>query len=161
TAKDSIMLPTINFTETTAYRYLTDNYIGLSEWTLKDLFSNDPQRFAKFSLQLQVILFGYELNCSTDENMALLVQLAQVYKLDEAIQEMFSGHKINVTEGRQVLHTALRKPVGQEVLVDGEDIMPKVHAVKAQMKAFCEKIHSGEWKGFTGKAITDIVNIGI
>lgn len=155
------MLPTINFTETTAYRYLTDHYIGLSEWTLKDLFANDPQRFAKFSLQLQDILFDYSKNRITDETMALLVQLARECKLDEAIQAMFSGHKINVTEGRQVLHTALRKPVGQEVLVDGEDIMPKVHAVKAQMKAFCEKIHSGEWKGFTGKAITDIVNIGI
>lgn len=155
------MLPTINFTETTAYRYLTDHYIGLSEWTLKDLFANDPQRFAKFSLQLQDILFDYSKNRITDETMALLVQLARECKLDEAIQAMFSGHKINVTEGRQVLHTALRKPVGQKVLVDGEDIMPKVHAVKAQMKAFCEKIHSGEWKGFTGKAITDIVNIGI
>lgn len=155
------MLPTINFTETTAYRYLTDHYIGLSEWTLKDLFANDPQRFAKFSLQLQDILFDYSKNRITDETMALLVQLARECKLDEAIQAMFSGHKINVTEGRQVLHTALRKPVGQEVLVDGEDIMPKVHAVKTQMKAFCETIHSGEWKGFTGKAITDIVNIGI
>src|SRR5690606_18086254 len=105
TAKDSIMLPTINFTETTAYRYLTDHYIGLSEWTLKDLFANDPQRFAKFSLQLQDILFDYSKNRITDETMALLVQLARECKLDEAIQAMFSGHKINVTEGRQVLHT--------------------------------------------------------
>lgn len=155
------MLPAVNFTETAAYRYLADHYIGLSEQTLKDLFAADPQRFAKFSLYLHDILFDYSKNRVNDETMALLVQLARECKLDEAIAAMFSGQKINATEGRQVLHTALRKPTGQEMWVDGVDVMPKVHAVKAQMKAFCAEVHSGEWKGFTGKAVTDIVNIGI
>src|SRR5690606_8622561 len=148
------MVPTKNFTETTAYRYFTHHDIGLSEWMLNDPVANDPQRLAKLSLQLQDILFGYSTKKITAATMPLLLQRPRECRLGEAIQGMLSGHKINVTEGRQVLHTALRKPVGQEVLVEGEDIMAKVHAVKAQMKAFCEKIHSGEWKGFTGKAIT-------
>lgn len=155
------MLPAINFTETTAYRNLANHYIRLSEQTLQDLFARDPQRFTKFSLYLQDILFDYSKNRINEETMALLVQLARECKLDEAIEAMFLGQKINVTEGREVLHTALRKPAGQKMRVEGEDIMPKVYAVKAQMQAFCKKVHSGEWRGFTGKTITDVVNIGI
>src|SRR5690606_19860472 len=90
-----------------------------------------------------------------------LIQLAKECKLDAAIKAMFAGEKINVTEGRQVLHTALRNQSDQPVLVDGEDVMPKVRAVLAHMKDFVNQIVSGEWKGFTGKEITDVVNIGI
>jgi glucose-6-phosphate isomerase len=142
------MLPAVNFTETSAYRYLADHYISLNEKTLKDLFAEDSARFDKFSLFLGDILFDYSKNRINDETKALL-------------EAMFSGEKINVTEGRQVLHTALRQPKGQSVLVEGEDVMPKVHAVKQQMKDFCTAIHSGNWRGYTGKAITDVVNIGI
>lgn len=155
------MLPTINFTETNAYRYLANHYIDLSAKSLKDLFATDSTRFDKFSLFLGDILFDYSKNRIDDETKALLVQLARECQLDTAIEAMFSGEKINTTEGRQVLHTALRRPSGQSLWVDGEDIMPRIYAVKQQMKAFCAEIHSGNWKGYTGKAIRDVVNIGI
>jgi len=155
------MLPKINFTETPAYRYLADHFIGLNERSLKELFDKDPSRFEKFSLFLGDILFDYSKNRINEQTLALLIQLAKECQLDEAIRAMFAGEKINVTEGRAVLHTALRNRSGNPIQVDGEDIMVKIKAVQDQMKAFCAKIHSGEWKGFTGKAITDVVNIGI
>ncbi len=155
------MLPKINFTETPAYQYLADHFIDLSEKPLKELFAEDANRYEKFSLFLEDILFDYSKNRVNEQTMALLIQLARECQLDVAIGAMFAGEKINVTEGRQVLHTALRNRSGNPIWVEGEDIMLKVRAVQKQMKAFCAKILSGEWKGFTGKAITDIVNIGI
>ena len=155
------MLPKIDFTKTSAYNYLVDHFISLSEVSLKELFQQDPERFDKFSITFNDILVDYSKNRVNEKTMALLLQLAKECKLDEAIAAMFSGEKINVTEGRQVLHTALRNQSSQPVLVDGEDVMPKVRAVKAHMKEFCEQIISGQWKGFTGKEITDVVNIGI
>lgn len=155
------MLPKINFTTTSAYKYLVDHYIEINKKSLKDLFAEDPERFEKFSLQLGDILLDYSKNRITDETKALLIQLARECKLDEAIKAMFSGEAINETEGRQVLHTALRNKSGKPVLVDGKDVIPEVQAVLSQMKSFCQQIHSGEWKGYTGKSITDVVNIGI
>lgn len=155
------MLPKIDFTKTSAYNYLVDHFISLSEVSLKELFQQDPERFDKFSITFNDILVDYSKNRVNEKTMALLLQLAKECKLDEAIAAMFSGEKINVTEGRQVLHTALRNQSSQPVMVDGEDVMPKVRAVKAHMKEFCEQIISGQWKGFTGKEITDVVNIGI
>ncbi len=155
------MLPKINFTETPAYRYLADHFINLSEKSLRELFAEDTYRFEKFSLFLDDILFDYSKNRINEQTVALLIQLARECKLDEAIQAMFAGEKINVTEGRQVLHTALRNRSDAPIWVDGEDITIKIRAVQQQMKTFCAKILSGEWKGFTGKAITDVVNIGI
>jgi len=155
------MLPKIDFTKTQAYKYLTDHYITLNEKTLKDLFVADPSRFEKFSVQLHDILLDYSKNRIDDQTMALLIQLAKECQLNEAIQAMFNGEKINETEGRQVLHTALRNRSGNPIVVDGEDVMPKVNAVLQHMKDFTHRILSGEWKGYTGKEITDVVNIGI
>jgi glucose-6-phosphate isomerase len=155
------MLPSINFTETPAYQYLADHYIAINEKSIRQLFQEDPQRFGNFSVQLNDILLDYSKNRINAETFALLIQLARECQLEKAIHAMFSGEKINVTEGRQVLHTALRNQSGNPIIVDGEDVMPKVKAVKEQMKAFCQQIHSGAWKGYTGKTITDVVNIGI
>lgn len=155
------MFPKINFTTTNAYKYLVDHYITINEKTLKDLFAEDSARFNKFSITFNDILVDYSKNRINDQTLALLIQLAKECQLDEAIQAMFAGEKINVTEGRQVLHTALRNQSNQPIMVDGEDVMPKVRAVLAHMKTFVNQVVSGEWKGFTGNAITDVVNIGI
>ncbi len=155
------MLPQINFTQTQAYKYLADHYISINGHALKDLFAADPLRFEKFSVRLEDILLDYSKNRIDEQTIALLMQLARECKLDDAIKAMFGGKKINVTEGREVLHTALRNQSGAPVLVDGEDVMPKVKAVLAHMKDFTNRILSGEWKGYTGREITDVVNIGI
>ncbi|MFD2743458.1 MULTISPECIES: glucose-6-phosphate isomerase [Sphingobacterium] len=155
------MLPKINFTETASYKYLVDHYIDLNTHSLKDLFAEDAERFEKFSIHFGDILLDYSKNRINDETKALLIQLARECKLGDAIKAMFSGEAINETEGRPVLHTALRNRSNKPVLVDGQDVMPQINDVLAQMKAFCEQIHSGSWKGFTGKEITDVVNIGI
>lgn len=155
------MLPNIDFTQTKAYQYLADHYITLNTHSLKDLFAQDPKRFEKFSILHQDVLLDYSKNRINEETVALLVQLAKECQLKDAIEAMFTGQKINVTEGREVLHTALRNRANTPVLVDGVDVMPQINAVLAHMKDFTHRILSGEWKGYTGKAITDVVNIGI
>jgi glucose-6-phosphate isomerase len=155
------MLPTVNFTETDAYKYLADHFISINEKDLKQLFTEDEGRFEKFSLIFEDILFDYSKNRIDDTTIALLIQLARECKLDEAIKAMFSGDKINQTEGRQVLHIALREPANGEILVDGKNVVEDVHQVLGKMEKFSNAIISGEWKGYTGKAITDMVNIGI
>jgi glucose-6-phosphate isomerase len=159
--KSSIMLPTIDFTTTPAYKYLTDHFIDINETDLKELFIQDPDRFKKFSILFEDILFDFSKNRINDTTLALLVQLAKECKLDEAIKAMFSGAKINQTENREVLHVALRNQSNTPILIEGKDIMPEVNAVLAKMEKFSDSIISGSWKGYTGKAITDIVNIGI
>lgn len=155
------MLPKIDFTETAAYQYLADHYNRTEARSLRELFASDPERFDKFSLAFEDILLDYSKNRIDEETVALLVQLARECELDKAIEAMFTGAKINETEGREVLHTALRSPAGATVFVDGENVIPKVQAVLARMRGFTERILSGAWKGYTGKAITDVVNIGI
>ncbi|UIR55888.1 glucose-6-phosphate isomerase [Sphingobacterium sp. SRCM116780] len=155
------MLPKIDFTETVAYRYLADHYIKINEYSLKDLFHEDPFRFEKYSIEFKDILLDYSKNRVNHETLALLRQLAKECHLDKAIQAMFQGEKINETEGREVLHTALRNQSGKPVMVDGKDVMIDVNEVLDQMKSFTNRILSGEWKGYTGKTITDVVNIGI
>jgi glucose-6-phosphate isomerase len=155
------MLPTTDFTTTQAYKYLTDHYIDIVSKSLKELFDADDQRFNKFSIQFEDILLDYSKNRIDDETIALLIQLAKECSLKEAINAMYSGEKINVTEDRQVLHIALRNRSNTPIYVDGKDVMPDVNKVLDQMKSFSEAIISGEWKGYTGKAITDVVNIGI
>jgi glucose-6-phosphate isomerase len=155
------MLPKINFTTTKAYQYLADHYIDINQTDMKSLFAEDPERFNKFSILFEDILVDYSKNRITDETMALLVQLAKECKLDEAIKAMFSGEKINETEGREVLHIALRNQSNTPIFADGKDVMPEVNAVLAKMEKFSNAIISGEWKGYTGKEITDVVNIGI
>ncbi|MNK08649.1 Glucose-6-phosphate isomerase [compost metagenome] len=155
------MLPKINFTTTKAYQYLADHYININQTDIKSLFAEDPERFSKFSILFEDILFDYSKNRINDETVALLIQLAKECKLDEAIKAMYSGEKINETEGREVLHIALRNQSNTPILVDGKDVMPEVNAVLAKMEKFSNAIISGEWKGYTGKEITDVVNIGI
>ncbi|MEO6850828.1 MAG: glucose-6-phosphate isomerase, partial [Mucilaginibacter sp.] len=155
------MMPNINFTSTQAYKYLADHFIDINLKNLKDLFKTDDQRFSKFSITFKDILVDYSKNRVDEETIALLIQLASECQLKEATEAMFSGEKINATENRPVLHTALRNRSNTPVYVDGKNVMPDVNKVLQQMKDFSEAIISGEWKGFTGKAITDVVNIGI
>jgi len=155
------MLPKINFTETEAYKYLADHFIDINQKSIKDLFAEDADRFNKFSVFFEDILLDYSKNRISDETLALLIQLARECKLDEAIKSMYNGDKINETEDRSVLHIALRNLSNTPILVDGKDVMPEVNAVLAKMEKFSNSIISGEWKGYTGKAIIDVVNIGI
>lgn len=155
------MLPKIDFTTTQAYRYLADHYIDINAYSLKELFEQDPHRFEKFSLSLGDMLLDYSKNRVNEQTIALLMQLARECQLDRAIEMMFSGKPINETEGRAVLHTALRNRSGSPVVVDGADIMPDIQAVLDRMRSFSNRVISGEWKGYTGQEITDVVNIGI
>jgi len=155
------MLPTINFTETQAYKYLADHFIDINSKNMKQLFAEDPERFQKFTILFDDILLDYSKNRINDTTIALLVQLAKECKLDEAIKAMYNGEAINQTENRPVLHIALRNQSNTPILVEGKDVMPEVNRVLDKMKSFSEEVISGEWKGYTGKAITDVVNIGI
>ena len=128
---------------------------------MRELFEEDPRRFDKFSLRFNDILLDYSKNRITEETMTRLLQLAREAHVEEWRDRMFSGEKINFTENRAVLHTALRNRGDKPVLVDGQDVMPNVRRVLQQMRDFTERVRSGAWKGYTGKAITDIVNIGI
>lgn len=155
------MLPNIDFTSTQSYKYLTDHYIDIVSKSLKELFESDNQRFEKFSLQFEEILLDYSKNRIDEQTLALLQQLARECGVNKAIEAMYSGEEINVTEGRPVLHIALRNRSNTPVYVDGKDVMPDVNRVLDHMKEFSEAIISGKWTGYTGKAITDVVNIGI
>jgi glucose-6-phosphate isomerase len=155
------MLPKIDFTTTNAYKYLADHFIDINETDIKGLFAEDPERFKKFSILFKDILFDFSKNRINDTTFALLIQLAHECKLDQAIKAMYNGDQINQTEGRPVLHIALRNQTNKPILVNGKDVMPDVNAVLAKMEKFCNSIINEEWKGYTGKSITDIVNIGI
>lgn len=156
------MLKNINPTETQAWADLTAHFETAQDFSLSDLFAADAQRFDKFSTTFgQDILVDFSKNLVTEETMKKLFALAEQTELSSAIKAMFNGEKINKTEDRSVLHTALRNRSNTPVIVDGEDVMPAVNAVLEKMKGFTERLISGEWKGYTGKEITDIVNIGI
>ena len=156
------MLPKTNPTNTQAWLLLKKHQSEeMRNITMKRLFSEDENRFNKFSISFGDILFDYSKNIITQKTLQLLLQLAEDCKVKDAIEKMFSGDKINETENRSVLHTALRNFSGEAVMSDGKDVMPDVHRVQQQMKTFCEKIHSGQWKGYSGKKIKYIVNIGI
>jgi glucose-6-phosphate isomerase len=156
------MLPKINPTNTQAWLLLKKHQSEeMRNMSMKRLFSEDPERFNKFSLCLKDIVFDYSKNIITPKTLQLLLQLAEDCELKTAIDKMFSGDKINETENRSVLHTALRNFSGEAVYSDGKDVMPEVHRVQHQIKEFCQKVHSGEWRGYSGKNIKYIVNIGI
>jgi glucose-6-phosphate isomerase len=155
------MLSKINFTQTQAYEYLSNHLVDMDDTHMKDLFEKDAERFQKFSLLFNDIFLDYSKNRINDKTMALLMQLAKECELENAIKSMFSGEKINETEDRAVLHTALRNRSNTPVMFEGKDVMPEVNEVLAKMKKFSEAVISGSWKGYTGKAITDVVNIGI
>ncbi len=146
---------------TQAWNRLEEYHFSFEDTHLKELFAADPDRFQKFSQKFEDILVDYSKNLVDDEILQSLVDLATECGLKEATESMFTGQKINATEDRAVLHVALRNRSNSPIVVDGQDVMPEVNAVLAQMKEFSEKVISGEWKGYSGKAITDIVNIGI
>lgn len=152
----------INPTSTKAWQALLQHQQDMQDVSIKQLFAQDPARFEHYSLKFnQDILVDFSKNRINQQTLALLRQLAEETAVSEAIESMFTGEKINRTENRAVLHTALRNRSNQPVYVDGKDVMPEVNAVLAKMKNFCDRVISGEWKGYTGKAITDVINIGI
>ncbi len=140
---------------------LAAHFNEVSPLQMRDMFTKDGHRFEKFSLNAEGLLLDYSKHRITEETLELLFKLAADSKVDEWRERMFSGEKINFTENRAVLHTALRNRSNTPVLVDGKDVMPEVNRVLAQMRKFSDGIRSGEWKGYSGKRITDIVNIGI
>ncbi|EFJ2996487.1 glucose-6-phosphate isomerase [Escherichia coli] len=152
----------INPTQTAAWQALQKHFDEMKNVTIADLFAKDGDRFSKFSATFDdQMLVDYSKNRITEETLAKLQDLTKECDLAGAIKSMFSGEKINRTENRAVLHVALRNRSNTPILVDGKDVMPEVNAVLEKMKTFSEAIISGEWKGYTGKAITDVVNIGI
>lgn len=155
-------MKSINPSQTAAWRALEQHYADMKNVHMRDLFAQDKQRFTKFSATFDdQILVDFSKNRITQETLDKLLALAKETQLEDAIKSLFSGEKINRTEDRAVLHTALRNRDNTPVLVDGKDVMPEVNAVLEKMQQFSARIISGEWKGYTGKAITDVVNIGI
>lgn len=155
------MFPKINPTKTTAWKKLHEHSKAMKHVHMRDLFAEDKNRFKKFSFALPDIICDFSKNLVNEETKALLLDLAYECELQKAIKAMFTGELINDTEGRSVLHTALRNFSGKPVFSEGKDVMPLVKKEREHMKSFCKKIHSGEWKGYTGKKIKYIVNIGI
>ncbi|MGW8122758.1 glucose-6-phosphate isomerase [Roseivirga echinicomitans] len=155
------MLPSINPTQTKSWSQLSKHFDEMTNRHMRQLFSEDPNRFEKFSIRLNDILIDYSKNRITQETIRLLIQLAEECQLKNAIESMFSGEAINQTEGRSVLHTALRNQSNNPVYVDGKDVMPGVRNALEKIKIFSNKITGGQWLGYSGKPIKNIVNIGI
>src|SRR5260221_10952360 len=155
------MLNSINPTETSAWQKLTLAFLNMQAAHMRELFDEDDQRFEKFHLKFEDILVDYSKNLITKEVMDAIIELAHQTDLPEAIKMMFDGAMINQTEQRSVLHIALRNRSNAAINVNGKDVMPEVNRVLDQMKSFSSRLLSGEWKGYTGKSITDIVNLGI
>lgn len=155
------MLKKINPVKTAAWKGLRDHFKIMKNRQMKDMFSKDFERFGKFSLRFNDILVDYSKNCVDNETLLLLLKLAEETDVKDAIEKMFSGDMINETEGRAVLHVALRNRSNSPIYVGGKDVMPEVNAVLKQIEIFSGHVISGQWKGYTGKSVTDIVNIGI
>jgi glucose-6-phosphate isomerase len=147
--------------EPKAWQDLERHYEQVRGLHLRQMFADDPKRGERFTLQAAGIFLDYSKNRITDETLKLLLQLAEQAGLRERIDAMFRGDKINITENRAVLHVALRAPRDEKIFVDGKDVVPDVHAVLEKMAAFCDRVRSGDWKGHTGKAIRNIINVGI
>jgi glucose-6-phosphate isomerase len=147
--------------QSAAWKALEAHYEKIRDVHLRDLFEQDPQRFKKFSLRFNDILVDFSKNRMTEATLSLLLQLASQADVTGWIEKMFAGDKINITEDRAVLHVALRNRSNRPIYVDGEDVMPGVNAVLEKMARFCRKVREGDWKGYSGEVITDIVNIGI
>ena len=148
-------------TESAAWQALQSHYQEIQHLTMRDLFSQDSQRFNKFSLQFDEILLDFSKNRITEHTLTLLMDLAKQAGLPAWIEKMFCGDKINFTENRAVLHVALRNRSNNPIIVDGEDVMPQVNAVLQKMRQFSDAVRSGQWLGYSGKPICDVVNIGI
>ena len=154
-------LKNINPLNTQSWHKLTAHYEVMRHVHMKTLFNNEPDRFNRFSIRFNDILVDFSKNIITDKTISLLTELARETALPDAIEKMFSGNRINATENRAVLHTALRNVTGCPMMLDGKNIMPKINAVLEKMEKFSDDIGSGRWKGYSGQAIADIVNIGI
>jgi glucose-6-phosphate isomerase len=150
-----------SLTQSPAWKALQNHHRSAASLKMKDLFAGDPGRAAKFSLEACGLYLDYSKNLITEETLSLLRALAKEAAIDQAKEDLFAGKKINTTENRAVLHTALRNLGNAPVLVDGQDVMPKVRAVLDKMRDFSEQIRTGAWKGFSGKPIKHVVNIGI
>ena len=148
-------------TQRNAWRELLTHYETIQPLHLRDLFASDPSRGERMTFEAEGLFLDYSKNRITDETLKLLIALAEESKLRSRIDAMFRGDKINVTEKRAVLHVALRAPTGASILVDGANVVPEVHAVLDKMTDFSNRVRSGEWKGFTGKSIRNVVNVGI
>jgi glucose-6-phosphate isomerase len=155
------MLQSISPTRTVSWRKLAERFKLAKNIQMKELFAQDPVRYQKYSARFNEILLDYSKNRADDETMALLFDLARETQVKDAIEKMFGGDFINETEGRAVLHVALRNRSNTEVMVDGRNVMPDVNRVLDQMKDFCGRLHAGDWTGYTGKKLNTIVNIGI
>ncbi len=155
------MFPNVNPTATAAWQQLKQHFVEMQQVHMRELFKQDTNRFERFSLHMDDILFDYSKNIITEKTVTLLLQLANECGLKQAIEAMFNGDAINATEERSVLHTALRNFSKQPVLAQGNDVMPAVKKVLRKMNKFCDEIHSGGHRGYTGKRIKYIVNIGI
>jgi glucose-6-phosphate isomerase len=148
-------------TESRPWGELKDHYDRISRLRLSELFDQDTRRFERFSLRVGDLLLDYSKNRVTAETMRLLAALARDRRVEEWRERMFRGDRINITENRAVLHVALRNRSGRSIPVDGEDVMPEVNAVLEHMREFCGRVRGGNWKGYTGRSIADVVNIGI
>jgi glucose-6-phosphate isomerase len=148
-------------TQRAAWKALEAHHEKIQNVTLRSLFSDDPQRASRFSVEAAGLFLDYSKNRINEETFKLLLQLAKESGLEERRDAMFRGEKINITEKRAVLHVALRAPEGETILVDGQDVVPEVHTVLDKMSSFSNRIRSGEWKGHTGKRIRNVINIGI
>ena len=148
-------------TESRPWGELKDHYDRISRLRLSELFDQDTRRFERFSLRVGDLLLDYSKNRVTAETMRLLAALARDRRVEEWRERMFRGDRINITENRAVLHVALRNRSGRSIPVDGEDVMPEVNAVLEHMREFCGRVRGGNWKGYTGRSIGDVVNIGI
>ena len=149
------------FTRRSAWKALAAHYKKVKGLHLRDLFAADPKRGERLTAEAAGLFLDYSKNRITDETVRLLVRLAKESGLRERMDAMFRGDKINITENRAVLHVALRAPKDASIKVDGKNVMPEVHAVLDKMAAFCKRVRNGKWKGYTGKRIRNVVNIGI
>ena len=155
------MLPKMNPTQTQSWQKLNEHFAQMKEVHMKDLFVSDPDRSSRLHVRFNDILLDYSKNRITDETLELLIELAEETGVQKATGDMFNGKKINGSENRAVLHVALRNRKNSSIEVDGHNVMPRVNAVLQKIEGFTKKIRSGDWKGYTGSRITDIVNIGI
>ncbi len=151
----------MTLTELTAWKELEKQYAETRNAHMRDMFAKNPRRFEEFSVSAGDLFLDYSKNRIDRKTMDLLIELAKETGVESARDKMFAGEKINITENRAVLHTALRNQSDEPVYVDGKNVMPQIREVLAKMKTFSEAVRNGEWKGATGKEITDVVNIGI
>jgi glucose-6-phosphate isomerase len=155
------MAASLPLTQRPAWKALAAHYQAIKDIHLRQLFAEDPSRGQRLAVEAAGLYLDYSKNRVTDETLRLLVGLAEECSLRDGIEAMFRGEKINVTENRAVLHVGLRAPKGERIFVDGQDVVPEVHAVLDRMAAFAKRVRSGAWLGYTGNRIRNVINIGI